>query len=138
MEVLFYVTLVIMSLGILVNTMVEAFSIIPKKWRDFVLLILAIGSLILAYQSLKEKIDIEGPLKKQTAAIDSMMSVHEMRIQGSLNKIKVQLDTQDILLSNIRDTEDTILVKIALLDTCIDKHFAGTRQRLIRIEEKLK
>ena len=33
---------------------------------------------------------------------------------------------------------DSILAQMDSLDVCIDKHFAGTRQRLIRIEEKLK
>ena len=133
-ELLFYVTLGIIGIVALLRIMAESFSTIPKKWRDFTFLVLAIWGLWVAYESLKGRTDIEGPLNRQTTVIDSMMKAQEKRIMDSL---KFRLNVQDTLLANIQNTQDTILVKIALLDTCIDKHFWSVNKRLSDIESQL-
>ena len=57
----------------------------------------------MAYEALKQKTDIEGPLNRQTTVIDSMMKETEKRIMDSLND---RLNMQDTLLANIRNTQD--------------------------------
>ncbi len=133
-EILLELTLVIIGIVTLLHITVDLFSKMPKKWRDFLFLVLAIWSLWVAYSSLKQRTDIEGPLNRQTTAINSMMEAQEQRIIDSL---KFRLNVQDTLLANIQNTQDTILVKIALLDTCIDKHFWSVNRRLSDIESLL-
>lgn len=132
-ELLFYATLTIIGLAALLHIIVDAFSKIPKKARDFIFLVLAIVGILTGQKTLKETTNIEEPLNRHTAVIDSMMMAQEQRIMHSL---KFRLNMQDTL-ANIQNTQDTILVKIALLDTCIDKHFWSTNKRLSDIERLL-
>ena len=49
-------------------------------------------------------------------------------------KLRDQLTQHDM---NLKSVEDSLLVKIALLDECIDKHFWRVNNRLSKIERKL-
>ena len=64
-------------------------------------------------------------------------------IQKNIKMTKDTIGNIKILLAALPDTSvsksmrDSLLAQMDSLDYCIDKHFASTRRRLIRIEEKL-
>ena len=105
---------------------------ISTKWKSTISLILTIVSIFFfdALRSLEMKEVIE---KNQKSVIDSIKVVEE-RLMASQEEIKQLIRSQQQGASTMHDS---ILTKIALLDTCIDKHFYRVNARLLDINKRL-
>ena len=110
--------------------------IIPEKWKSTASLLFTIIAIILTVIFFKDDSRVITEIKASEARIVDSLKASESKIMDSQDTIKA-------LLSALPDTSvsksmrDSLLARMDSLNLCIDKHFASTRRRLIRIEEKL-
>ena len=110
--------------------------IMPEKWKSTGSLVFTIVGIALAVILINDDSSVIAEIKASETKIVDSLKASESRIMDSHDTIKA-------LLAALPDTsvsksmKDSLLARMKSLDDCIDKHFASTRQRLIRIEKKL-
>ena len=117
-----------------------------ERIRNSIAALLSVGIVGSGVYYVEETIEITvaGEIKiKFEKAIKHYIQADTLGLKDMQKAIMDSQDTIKILLAALPDTlaskstRDSLFARMELLDTCIDRHFAGTRQRLIRIEEKL-
>lgn len=121
-NIIFNLFLIVMG-GAVFIWLIAGFDRVNERWRYAISVLFAILGFILSAERVENNIQV---------AIDARTK----KTVKEFNELREEVLGERVLglIVQNRDSLDSLLLKVARLDTCVDKHFAYLHRRLDKLE----
>lgn len=119
-NIIFYLFLIVMGGGVFI-WLIADFDRLHERWRYAISVVFAVLGFILSAKTIEYNIQV---------AVDARAK----KTVKEFNKILIEDVLNEKVSDLIDQNRDSLLVEIARLDTCVDKHFAYLHRRLDKLE----
>ena len=120
-NIVFYLFLVAVGIGAGI-WFIGDFDRIPERWKYAINLFIAILGFVIGLETVEHHIQV---------TVDKNVEKTVKEINATMEK---EEEFNERVLGLIVQSRDSLLLKVAQLDTCVDKHFAYLHRRLDKLE----
>lgn len=133
-NIVFYLFLIAVGIGAGI-WFIGDFDRIPERWKYAINLFIAVLGFVIGLETIEHHIEVT-VVEETVNEIDAILKVKiEEIIREKEEEWKErEEDRNEKILNLIVQSRDSLLVNIARLDTCVDKHFAYLHRRLDKLE----